>query len=318
VCREYSGPPAEKERAPTRDLRPYLYGGLAAITAEVFTFPLDTAKTRLQLQGQVLDTRWSEVKYRGTVGTLVAISRQEGLGRLYQGLSPALLRQATYGTIKFGLYYSSKEQAMAWLGRARGQEIQALNLLCAVFAGSLSSAVATPLDVTKVRLQSLTGLPGAHRGLLPTLWAIWREEGLRGLWRGVCPTAQRAGLVAGVQLPVYDFTKLQLQQQERLLLLSDGPPCHLTASLIAGFSAAMASNPVDVVRTRMMVQRRQRKAGGSSSTPFYTSSLGCALHTVRTEGIQALYKGFVPAFARMGPWNIIFFLVYEKLKSLNI
>ena len=32
--------------------------------------------------------------------------------------------------------------------------------------------------------------------------------------------------------------------------------CHLISSLTAGMSAAVASNPVDVVRTRIMVQRR--------------------------------------------------------------
>ena len=36
---------------------------------------------------------------------------------------------------------------------------------------------------------------------------------------------------------------------------------------------------------------------------------------VRSEGPLALYKGFFPAFARMGPWNVIFFLVYEKLQN---
>ena len=34
------------------DLSHYVYGGLSAMTAEVVTFPIDTAKTRLQLQGQ--------------------------------------------------------------------------------------------------------------------------------------------------------------------------------------------------------------------------------------------------------------------------
>ena len=42
------------------DLTPYLYGGLAAVTAESLTFPVDTAKTRLQLQGQtVITAQWS-------------------------------------------------------------------------------------------------------------------------------------------------------------------------------------------------------------------------------------------------------------------
>ena len=35
--------------------------------------------------------------------------------------------------------------------------------------------------------------------------------------------------------------------------------CHLVSSLTAGMSAAVASNPVDVVRTRIMVQRRYLK-----------------------------------------------------------
>ena len=37
--------------------------------------------------------------------------------------------------------------------------------------------------------------------------------------------------------------------------------------------------------------------------------------TVKKEGITALYKGFIPAWIRMGPWNIIFFVTYEQLKK---
>lgn len=38
--------------------------------------------------------------------------------------------------------------------------------------------------------------------------------------------------------------------------------------------------------------------------------------TVKYEGVIALYKGFVPTFVRMGPWNIIFFIIYERLKTI--
>ena len=43
----------------------------------------------------------------------------------------------------------------------------------------------------------------------------------------------------------------------------------------------------------------------------------CGLTTIRNEGFLALYKGFVASFMRMGPWNIIFFLTYEKLKQVS-
>jgi solute carrier family 25 protein 14/30 len=50
---------------------------------------------------------------------------------------------------------------------------------------------------------------------------------------------------------------------------------------------------------------------------IYRSSVHCCLSTVKNEGLLALYRGFVPSFMRMGPWNVIFFVVYEQLKKLN-
>lgn len=278
--------------------------------AEMATFPLDTAKTRQQLQGQVGDRQWASSRYRSTLHTLLTISREEGFVSIYRGLSPALVRQGVYGTIKFGLYYSSKDLAKRLVKQPHHRESMLVNLCCAAVAGSASAALANPTDVIKVRMQS-----GVYPG--GTLWsvatAIYRVEGLRGLWRGVSPTAQRAALVAGVQLPVYDSAKACLLTQG----VKDGAVCHLMASVLAGLSACLASNPIDVVRTRMMVQKRRTIAQPSwalTQQTYYTSAIRCGLHTVRSEGPLALYRGFFPAFARMGPWNVIFFLVYEQLQ----
>ena len=49
----------------TRLLLPFLFGGVASCVAEAATFPIDTAKTRLQLQGQAKDKRHSSTPYRG-------------------------------------------------------------------------------------------------------------------------------------------------------------------------------------------------------------------------------------------------------------
>jgi len=295
------------------DVSPYLFGGLAAMFAETITFPVDTAKTRLQLQGQDCD-KWKLQRYRGMVHCLVSLVREEGVASLYQGISPALIRQAVYGTIKFGLYYSAKETLSSV---TETKESPVVNLTCAIFAGSVSSAIATPTDVIKVRMQAkATRRCG---GFVKVARDIYSLEGLAGLWRGVLPTAQRAALVAGVQLPVYDLTKEKLCASNNPHL-KESVVCHLISSLTAGVSAAVASNPVDVVRTRIMVQRRYLKTHHHLpvAVTLYRSALHCGIHTVSTEGLTALYKGFIPAFARMGPWNVIFFIVYEKLKALKI
>jgi len=311
-----------RQRNGIAQIRPYLCGGMAAVAAEMATFPLDTAKTRQQLQGQVGDSRWSSLRYKGIAHTLITIGKEEGLTSIYRGLSPALVRQSVYGTIKFGLYYSSKDVAKR-LVRHPQKESTLVNLCCAVVAGSVSATLATPTDVIKVRMQSGSMHKGANISwsLLSVGKVVLRHEGIRGLWRGGLPTAQRAALVAGVQLPVYDATKSQMLAHG----VPDGAACHMAASVLAGLSACIASNPVDVVRTRMMVQRKTLRSirglpvqsSYGETMPhnsYHTSSLRCGLHTARTEGLLALYKGFFPAFARMGPWNIIFFVVYEKLQ----
>jgi len=299
------------------DLSPYIYGGLAAVCAEIVTFPVDTAKVRLQLQGQTKDRRWRQLKYSGTLHCLWSISKEEGIRSLYKGLSPAVLRQAVYGTIKFGLYYSAKEVVLTAISKDEGKaknESTLINLACAIFAGSVSSAIATPTDVVKVKMQArATEVPG---GLITVTKDIFMNEGVKGLWRGVHPTAQRAALVAGVQLPVYDWTKFKLCSGPSAIM-KDGVACHLVSSMVAGVSAAFISSPVDVVRTRLMVQRRAEKLVTGKCSATYRSALHCGIHTLATEGVAALFKGFVPSFARMGPWNVIFFVVYEKCKTFG-
>ncbi|XP_049295604.1 mitochondrial uncoupling protein Bmcp [Anopheles funestus] len=307
-----------------RDWRPFVYGGMASIMAEFGTFPIDTTKTRLQIQGQKTDRSHSELRYRGMTDAFVKISRQEGVKALYSGIWPAVLRQATYGTIKFGTYYTLKKVATdrGLLHDKAGNENLWCNAACATMAGAISSAIANPTDVLKVRMQ-VHGRGTSDVGLLRCFREIYVHEGLRGLWRGVGPTAQRAAVIAAVELPVYDFCKLHLMET-----FGDQVANHFISSFIASLGSAIASTPIDVIRTRLMNQRRVHQlqhsmtpAATTSTTTttaprlYYTGSLDCAVQTVRNEGFRALYKGFIPTWVRMGPWNIIFFITYEQLKQ---
>ena len=100
------------------------------MVVEICTFPLDTAKTILQVQGSVAHT----VQYHGTVECLHSVVKKEGVARLYKGLSPAVIRQAVYGTIKYGLYYSTKDWARTRYGLA--EESLAINVIYGILAGN--------------------------------------------------------------------------------------------------------------------------------------------------------------------------------------
>ena len=49
------------------------------------TFPIDLAKTRLQVQGQVGDSKYREIRYRGMLHAIARIGREEGPRALYSG-----------------------------------------------------------------------------------------------------------------------------------------------------------------------------------------------------------------------------------------
>ncbi|XP_048042853.1 kidney mitochondrial carrier protein 1-like [Megalobrama amblycephala] len=182
-----------------------------------------------------------------------------------------------------------------------------INVFCGVVSGVLSSSLANPTDVLKIRMQAQGSL--LQGSMMSNFINIYQTEGTRGLWRGVIPTAQRAAIVVGVELPVYDITKKHLIHSG---LMGDTVFTHFISSFTCGLAGALASNPVDVVRTRMM---NQRVLAGN---PLYKGTLDGLMQTWRNEGFFALYKGFWPNWLRLGPWNIIFFITFEQLKKLPL
>merc|ERR1711915_777554 len=84
-----------------------------------------------------------------------------------------------------------------------------------------------------------------------------------------------------------------------LALMNDGLACHFLSSMFAGFSAALVSSPVDVVRTRLMVQAKY-STSNNGNTIAYRSALHCACHTFKSEGFPALFKGFFPVLCTNG------------------
>ncbi|XP_045550251.1 kidney mitochondrial carrier protein 1 isoform X1 [Salmo salar] len=307
--------------------KPFVFGGLASVTAECGTFPIDLTKTRLQVQGQVGDSKYREIRYRGMLHAIGRICREEGISALYSGLAPAMLRQASYGTIKIGTYQSFKRL----LVDRPEDETLFTNVLCGVLSGVISSSIANPTDVLKIRMQAQGSV--IQGSMVGNFINIYQQEGTRGLWKvGVCThthththahtfnpphslslsqgvslTAQRAAIVVGVELPAYDLAK------KHLILdchMGDNIYTHFLSSFACGLAGALASNPIDVVRTRMMNQ--------TCGAVTYQGTLDCLLQTSRSEGFMALYKGFLPNWLRLGPWNIIFFVTYEQLKKMEV
>ncbi|KAL2095379.1 hypothetical protein ACEWY4_010098 [Coilia grayii] len=286
--------------APTATVK-FFGAGTAACIADLLTFPLDTAKVRLQIQGEAKAVEGVvAVQYRGVFGTIVTMVRTEGARSLYSGLVAGLQRQMSFASVRIGLYDSMKQFY------TRGSENASIvvRLMAGCTTGAMAVAFAQPTDVVKVRFQAqvrLTDGGKRYNGTMDAYRTIARDEGVRGLWKGCLPNITRNAIVNCAELVTYDIIKELILKYG---LMTDNLPCHFTAAFGAGFCTTIVASPVDVVKTRFM-----------NSTPGqYSSAINCALTMMTKEGPTAFYKGFMPSFLRLGSWNIVMFVSYEQIK----
>merc|ERR1719370_2491547 len=151
----------------------------------MITFPLDTTKVRLQVQGEAsMKGGEAAVQPRGVLGTLVSIVRNEGASALYSGIVPGLQRQMAFSAIRIGAYEPVKRVYVDNSGQTSGLGLMGCRIAAGITTGTLAILVAQPTDVVKVRMQA-AGSKNAYK-------AIGRNEGMmNGLYRGTFPNIGR-------------------------------------------------------------------------------------------------------------------------------
>ncbi|KAM5255399.1 mitochondrial brown fat uncoupling protein 1 [Ctenodactylus gundi] len=290
--------PAAAEAAPTMGVK-IVSAGVAACLADVITFPLDTAKVRLQIQGESQIS--SGIRYKGVLGTITTLAKTEGPVKLYSGLPAGLQRQISFASLRIGLYdtvqefYTSGTEATPSLGS---------KILAGLTTGGVAVFIGQPTEVVKVRMQAqshLHGLKPRYTGTYNAYRIIATTESLSTLWKGTTPNLLRNVIINCTELVTYDLVKGALVRKN---LLADDVPCHLLSALIAGFCTTLLSSPVDVVKTRFI----------NSPQGQYASVPSCAMTMLTREGPTAFFKGFVPSFLRLASWNVIMFVCFEQLK----
>jgi solute carrier family 25 uncoupling protein 8/9 len=74
-----------------------------------------------------------------------------------------------------------------------------------------------------------------------------------GLWKGLGPNIARNAIINAAELASYDQIKQSMLASG---MFTDNIVTHLVAGLGAGFFAVCVGSPVDVVKSRVMGERR--------------------------------------------------------------
>ncbi|KAK4337180.1 hypothetical protein RND71_044006 [Anisodus tanguticus] len=266
----------------------WYFGGLASAGAACCTHPLDLLKVLLQTKGKTEGNLFV---------TTFKIIKEQGVLALYNGLSASLLRQLTYSTVRFGIYETAKKSLTQ--DGSKMPFLQAVSL--AAVAGSVGGFVGSPADLVNVRMQNDIKLPLEERR---NIYKIIRNEGFTKLFNGSLMATCRAMLVTIGQLSMYDQYKYLLLNNFSQYFDGDGLTTHFTASLLAGASATTITQPLDVMKTRLM----------NAAQGEYRSVPHCALSIFKEKGLFGFFTGYIPAFVRLAPHTILTFIFFEQLR----
>uniref|UniRef100_A0A6I8PNT9 Solute carrier family 25 member 43 n=1 Tax=Ornithorhynchus anatinus TaxID=9258 RepID=A0A6I8PNT9_ORNAN len=183
---------------------------------------------------------------------------------------------------------------------------------CAGLSGALSLSLTAPLEVATVLAQvggsgRGPGVPARGSpptGLLRLGLRLGRAQGLRALWKGNGVACLHLGPSGALQLAAY--RKLVLLFMDDLGCVSQWSA--IVAGSLAGMVATIVTYPIDVVKTRLIVQNLLE--------PSYTGILHAFYTIYHQEGFLALYRGVSLTVLGAVPFSIGSFLVYMNLDKL--
>ncbi|KAL9956071.1 hypothetical protein ACROYT_G037492 [Oculina patagonica] len=279
-----------------------LAGAVGSVTAMTVFFPLDTARTRLQVDDQR--------KAKSTAYVLMDIIQEEGLQSLYRGLFPVL---SSLYCSNFLYFYTFNGLKTVFVGRGKtSSSLQ--DLLFGYLAGIVNVLMTTPLWVvnTRLKLQGATfrtkdldssSKTRKYKGIIDGLRQISHEEGVLSLWSGTGPSLVLAGNPA-IQFMVYEAIKKFLMNEDKKALRGRQ---YFVLGAIAKAVSTVVTYPLQVAQCK---QRSGHKTANGKTDIF---SLLARL--VREQGFKGLYKGLEAKLLQTVSTAALMFVAYEKIAA---
>ncbi|KAG6466638.1 hypothetical protein ZIOFF_075542 [Zingiber officinale] len=289
-------------------------GGVAGAVSKTCTAPLARLTILFQVQGMHADV--ATLKNASIWREASRIVSEEGLRAFWKGNLVTIAHRLPYSSLNFYTYERYKGLVQMIPGLDKHRDNVAADVCVRLFAGGLAGITAAsatyPLDLVRTRLaaQDLCCLYDCDdsliRGMSHALYTICRDEGMRGLYKGIGATLLGVGPSIAISFSVYE-TLRSCWQVERphdspvLVSLACGSLSGIASSTVCYFQAlfmhctrllatlslcfSAATFPLDLVRRRMQLE------GAGGRAHVYTSGLiGTFRHIVRIEGIRGLYR----------------------------
>jgi solute carrier family 25 oxoglutarate transporter 11 len=273
--------------------------GTAASAAYFLVYPLETIKTRTQVQSEALGGKGSARQvWRHML-------KNESYAAFYRGVTAAIMHPIICASLRLGLYYCFEDYKKQQTNKALLSLFEKSYLSLA--AGACSEIFVIPFDVVYVRMQADGGLPPEKRinykGTLNAFARIAKEEGLRTFWKGTIPSILKCMTVNFGMLTPYNECKERLSTRLGYTRLN-----YLLSAAIAGIGASLLTLPVDNVKVKMQKARRSAQQ---------LTIRDCLRNTYSKEGLKGFWAGWAPFYLFFAP-NVILVLLFNDFFRIKV
>eukprot|EP00744_Colponema_vietnamica_P017678 GILI01024873.1.p1 GENE.GILI01024873.1~~GILI01024873.1.p1 ORF type:complete len:330 (-),score=33.04 GILI01024873.1:39-1028(-) len=212
---------------------------------------------------------------------------------------------------------SSRSVPVSMVGSGSSVKEGLIGLACGVAYGLTTPLVGQPFDTVKTLMQSQPAF--AQRGMVSSFSYVIKNDGFRGLYRGILPPLLGSSVFRSVQFGAYAFAYSSLGHSHPYFSseipgTSGLQPRVLLSGLFASACRAFIECPLELMKVR-------RQVGGTwriGQAPLTTVEAWKELVSVRQ--VQELYKGFGVTFLRtwglMGTFFILVDYSSRKLPDL--
>ncbi|KAH9947120.1 mitochondrial carrier [Amylocystis lapponica] len=282
-------------------------GGLAACIAVTISNPAEVAKTRLQLQGELVKGGGEKV-YRNTLDVVTKTWKNEGIRGIQRGLGPAYAYQILLNGCRLGFYEPIRRWTNSTIGVSPDMQLPLTSVFSGALSGAIGASFGNPLFMVKARMQAYSpvlpvGTQHYYKSSFDALSTIFRAERFRGLVRGIDAAILRTSMGSSVQLPTYNWTKNQLVS--RGISRPDSIWTFLASSSVSAMCVLTMMQPADTTLTRMYNQPTKQLPNGRHVGLLYKNPIDCLWKTLKIEGPLGWYKGSTAHFFRIAPHTIV-------------
>ncbi|PVH93231.1 mitochondrial deoxynucleotide carrier [Periconia macrospinosa] len=288
-------------------------GAIAGLVSRFVIAPLDVIKIRLQLQIHSLSDPLSHSSingpvYKGTLGTLKHILREEGLTGLWKGNIPAEAMYLAYGSAQFSAYtYIS--HLLETIPPPYALPNAAVSFVSGAAAGAAATTATYPLDLLRTRFAA-QGTDRVYTSLLESIRHIAKHEGATGFFRGWGAGISQIVPYMGLFFASYETLKPVMANSPLPLAFGTSDAA---AGVLASVLSKSAVYPLDTIRKRLQVQGPMRSRYVHRNIPMYTGVVSTLSHIWKHEGRRGMYRGLTVSLLKAAPASAVTVWTYERV-----